>query len=148
MASPTIHRATVGGARAMPSEPQISVLIPCLNEEEAVGNVVDLAFEGIRSSGRSGEVIVIDNGSTDASAEVAGAHGARVVTETRRGYGNAYLAGLAAARGEFIVLGDPDETYPLQELGPFVDRLEAGGGPGIRPRLPGAAHRGGQPRRH
>jgi glycosyltransferase involved in cell wall biosynthesis len=130
----------------MPSEPQISVLIPCLNEEEAVGNVVDLAFEGIRSSGRSGEVIVIDNGSTDASAEVAAAHGARVVTETRRGYGNAYLAGLAAAHGEFIVMGDADETYPLQELGPFVDRLEAGDDLVIGSRFRGTIHGGAMPR--
>src|SRR5918996_1726621 len=146
MVSPTIHRATVGGARAMPSEPQISVLIPCLNEEEAVGNVVDLAFEGIRSSGRSGEVIVIDNGSTDASAEVAAAHGALVVTETRRGYGIAYLAGLAAVRGEFIVMGDADETYPLQDLGPFVDRLEAGEDLVIGSRFKGTIHGGAMPR--
>src|SRR5687767_8347975 len=104
----------------MSSEPQISVVIPCLNEEEAVGKVVDRAFEGIRKSGRTGEVVVVDNGSTDASAEVAAAHGARVVTEPRRGYGNAYLTGLAAAHGEFIVMGDADETYPLEELGPFV----------------------------
>ena len=146
MVSPTIHRATVGGARAMPSEPQISVLIPCLNEEEAVGNVVDSALAGIRASGRSGEVIVIDNGSTDASAEVAAAHGALVVTETRRGYGNAYLAGLAAARGEFIVMGDADETYPLQDLGPFVDRLEAGEDLVIGSRFKGTIHGGAMPR--
>src|SRR5919106_2406161 len=146
MVSPTIHRATVGGARAMPSEPQISVLIPCLNEEEAVGNVVDSALAGIRASGRSGEVIVIDNGSTDASAEVAAAHGALVVTETRRGYGNAYLAGLAAARGEFIVMGDADETYPLQDLGPFVDRLEAGDDLVIGSRFRGTIHGGAMPR--
>src|SRR5918996_3804963 len=147
MASPTIHRATVGGARAMPSEPQISVLIPCLNEEEAVGNVVDSALAGIRASGRSGEVIVIDNGSTDASAEVAAAHGALVVTETRRGYGIAYLAGLAAVRGEFIVMGDADETYPLQDLGPFVDRLEAGEDLVIGSRFKGTIHGGAQPPR-
>jgi glycosyltransferase involved in cell wall biosynthesis len=130
----------------MPSEPQISVLIPCLNEEEAVGNVVDRAFEGIHSSGRTGEVIVIDNGSTDASADVAAAHGAHVVTETRRGYGNAYRAGLAAARGEFIVMGDADETYPLQKLAPFVDRLEAGDDLVIGSRFLGTIHGGAMPR--
>ena len=78
--------------------PEISVVIPCLNEEEAVGAVVDQAWEGIRRSGRAGEVIVVDNGSTDASAEVAAEHGALVVPEPRRGYGSAYLAGLADAR--------------------------------------------------
>src|SRR5687768_15523521 len=110
----------------MSSEPEISVVIPCLNEEEAVGNVVDQAWEGIRRSGRSGEVVVIDNGSTDRSAELAAAHGARVVSEPGRGYGSAYLTGLAAARGRYVVMGDADETYPLQELAAFVDRLEQG----------------------
>ena len=104
--------------------PEISVVIPCLNEEEAVGKVVDQAWEGIRSSGRRGEVIVVDNASTDASAEVAADHGAIVVREERPGYGSAYLAGLAAARGQYIVMGDADETYPLRELGPFVERVD------------------------
>ncbi len=126
MARSTGPPATVGAPSAMSPQPQISVVIPCLNEEEAVGKVVDQAFEGIRRSGRPGEVVVVDNASTDRSAEVAAAHGARVVTEQRRGYGSAYLAGLADARGAYIVMGDADETYPLQELGPFVDKLEAG----------------------
>ena len=80
--------------------PEISVVIPCLNEEEAVGGVVDQALEGIRRSGRTGEVIVVDNASTDRSAEVAAEHGAIVVREERPGYGSAYLAGLAVARGD------------------------------------------------
>jgi glycosyltransferase involved in cell wall biosynthesis len=130
----------------MPSEPQISVLIPCLNEEEAVGKVVDQAFEGIRGSGRTGEVIVVDNGSTDASAEIAAAHGARVASEARRGYGSAYLAGLAAAQGEFIVMGDADETYPLQNLAPFVDRLEAGDDLVIGSRFRGTIHGDAMPK--
>ena len=98
--------------------PEISVVIPCLNEEDAVGSVVDQAWEGIRRSGRPGEVIVVDNASTDRSAAVAAEHGAIVVREERPGYGSAYLAGLAEARGEFIVMGDADETYPLRELAP------------------------------
>jgi glycosyltransferase involved in cell wall biosynthesis len=120
--------------------PQISVVIPCLNEEEAVGRVVAQALEGIRRSGRSGEVIVVDNASTDASADVASAHGARVVTERRRGYGSAYLAGLTEARGEYIVMGDADETYPLQELAPFVDKLEEGDDLVIGSRFEGNIH--------
>ena len=120
--------------------PQISVVIPCLNEEEAVGRVVDQALEGIRRSGRTGEVVVVDNASTDGSAEVAAAHGARVIGEQRRGYGSAYLAGLAEARGEYIVMGDADETYPLQELGPFVDKLEAGDDLVIGSRFEGTIH--------
>ncbi|MEX2421903.1 MAG: glycosyltransferase family 2 protein, partial [Actinomycetota bacterium] len=124
----------------MPSEPEITVVIPCLNEEEAVGNVVDQALEGIRRSGRSGEVVVVDNGSTDRSAEIAEARGARVVRELRRGYGSAYLTGLEEARGEYIVMGDADETYPLQELGPFVDRLEQGDDLVMGSRFKGTIH--------
>ena len=120
--------------------PQISVVIPCLDEEEAVGRVVEQALEGIRRSGRPGEVIVVDNASTDRSAEVAAAHGARVVSERRRGYGSAYLAGLAEARGEYVVMGDADETYPLQELAPFVDSLEAGDDLVIGSRFKGRIH--------
>ena len=124
----------------MSSSVQISVVIPCLNEEEAVGAVVDQAWEGIRSSGREGEVIVVDNASSDRSAEVAAEHGARVVTEPRRGYGSAYLAGLADARGEYVVMGDADETYPIQELGPFVDRLEQGDDLVLGSRFKGTIH--------
>ena len=120
--------------------PEISVVIPCLNEEEAVGKVVDQAFEGIRKSGRTGEVIVVDNASTDASAEVAAEHGAIVVREERPGYGSAYLAGLAVARGDYIVMGDADETYPLWELGPFVDKLAAGDDLVMGSRFEGTIH--------
>ncbi len=119
---------------------QISVVIPCLNEEEAVGAVVDQAFAGIERSGRDGEVIVVDNASSDRSADVAAEHGARVVNEARRGYGSAYLAGLADARGEYIVMGDADETYPLEELGGFVDRLEQGDDLVLGSRFKGKIH--------
>ena len=101
------------GAAALLDQPQVSVVIPCLNEEEAVGKVVDQALAGFDESGRTGEVIVVDNGSTDGSAAIAAAHGAVVVSEPRRGYGSAYLAGLEAARGEYLVMGDADDTYPL-----------------------------------
>ena len=121
------------------------MVIPCLNEEDAVGTVVDQAFEGIRRSGRPGEVIVVDNGSTDASASVAAAHGARVVREPRRGYGSAYVAGITAARGEYVVMGDADETYPLQDLGPFVDRLVDGDDLVIGSRFEGQIHKDAMP---
>jgi glycosyltransferase involved in cell wall biosynthesis len=124
----------------MPSNVQISVVIPCLNEEEAVGAVVDQAWEGIKRSGREGEVIVVDNDSSDRSAAVAAEHGATVVKETRRGYGSAYLAGLANARGEDIVMGDADETYPIEELGPFVERLEQGDDLVLGSRFKGRIH--------
>jgi glycosyltransferase involved in cell wall biosynthesis len=124
----------------MPSAVQVSVVIPCLDEEEAVGAVVDEAWEGLRRSGREGEVIVVDNDSSDRSAEIAAEHGATVVTERRRGYGSAYLTGLAAVQGEYIVMGDADRTYPLHELGPFVDRLEDGDDLVLGSRFKGTIH--------
>ena len=138
MAEPAATAATVAGVVA--STLSISVVIPCLNEEAAVGEVVDQAWEGIRAAGRPGEVIVVDNGSTDRSAEIAAGHGATVVLEERRGYGSAYLAGLAHAKGEFIVMGDADETYPMRELAPFVDRLVAGDDLVIGSRFAGTIH--------
>jgi hypothetical protein len=120
--------------------PEISVVIPCLNEEDAVGPVVDQAWEGIHRSGRSGEVIVVDNDSTDRSAEVAAEHGATVVREERPGYGSAYLAGLEVAQGDYIVMGDADETYPMADLGPFVERLAAGDDLVMGSRFEGTIH--------
>src|SRR4051812_40287438 len=99
---------------------RLSVVLPCLNEEAAVGSVIDQAWQGIDSSGVEGEVIVVDNGSTDRSPQIAAEHGARVVHESRKGYGSAYLRGLAEARGEIIVMADADGTYPLEDLRPFV----------------------------
>ncbi|MGZ4355246.1 MAG: glycosyltransferase family 2 protein [Gaiellaceae bacterium] len=123
----------------------ISVVIPCLDEEGAVGAVVDQAWRGIEASGRSGEVIVVDNGSTDRSAEIAAAHGAIVVNEPRRGYGSAYLAGLAQARGSYIVMGDADETYPLHELARFVDALDSGDDLVVGSRFNGRIHKDAMP---
>ena len=70
---------------------EVSVVLPCLNEEAAVGRVIDEAWRGLEAAGVEGEVIVVDNGSTDRSPQIAEEHGARVVHEERRGYGSAYL---------------------------------------------------------
>ena len=120
--------------------PEISVVVPCLNEENAVGTVVDQAWQGIRDSGRRGEVIVVDNASTDRSAEVAAEYGAIIVREERPGYGSAYLAGLAVARGDYIVMGDADATYPMRELAPFVERLASGNDLVVGSRFEGTIH--------
>jgi glycosyltransferase involved in cell wall biosynthesis len=105
----------------------VSVVIPCLNEAESIEECVHAARAAIDEGGYQGEVVVVDNGSTDGSGDLATAAGARVVVEPRRGYGNAYLAGLAAARGRYIVMLDADMTYDAGELPRFVAELEDGG---------------------
>ena len=104
----------------------LSVVIPCLNEEANVERCVRLAREVLDAHGLDGEVIVVDNASEDRSAELAAAAGARVVSERRRGYGNAYMAGLAAARGRYVVMADADLTYDFREIPRFVTQLEDG----------------------
>jgi glycosyltransferase involved in cell wall biosynthesis len=106
--------------------PEITIVMPCLNEETAVGECVRKAAHWIAHYGYTGEVVVVDNGSTDRSAEYAEAAGARVIHESRRGYGRAYLTGLAAARGKFIVMGDADDTYDFESLRDLLEPLEAG----------------------
>lgn len=104
----------------------ISVVMPCLNEEQTIGACVTKALEGIRRTGLPGEVVVADNGSTDRSVEIATELGARVIHQPRRGYGNAYRAGFEAARGKYIVMGDSDDTYDFTEIGDLVDKLREG----------------------
>ncbi|MBX5441688.1 MAG: glycosyltransferase family 2 protein [Solirubrobacteraceae bacterium] len=106
--------------------PRVSVVIPCLNEAENIEECVRRAREALDRNGISGEVIVADNDSDDGSAELAAAAGARVVHEPRRGYGSAYMAGFAAARGEYIVMGDADLTYDFNEIPRFVAELDKG----------------------
>jgi glycosyltransferase involved in cell wall biosynthesis len=127
---------------------RISVVLPCLNEERAVGQVVDDAWDGIESAGGDGEVIVVDNGSTDRSPEIAEEHGARVVHEPRRGYGSAYLRGLAEARGEIIVMADADGTYPLHDIGRFVEAIDDGADLALGSRFEGRIHQGAMPWAH
>jgi hypothetical protein len=105
---------------------ELSVVIPCLNEEEAITGVVEAARAALDSAAIAGEVIVVDNGSDDRSVELATAAGATVVHEPRRGYGSAYLAGFAAARGTYILMADADGTYPLELIPAFVERLRGG----------------------
>jgi hypothetical protein len=104
----------------------VSVVLPCLNEEEAVGLTVAEAQRGLRAAGVDGEVIVVDNGSTDRSVECARAAGAVIVHEETRGYGAAHLAGIATARGDVIVMADADQTYDLENLGRLLKPLREG----------------------
>jgi glycosyltransferase involved in cell wall biosynthesis len=105
----------------------ISVVIPCLNEAQSIEQCVATALQAMAQAGILGEVIVADNGSEDGSAELAELAGARVVHEPTRGYGSAYLAGFAAARGDYIVMADADLTYDFNEIPRFLAELEDGG---------------------
>lgn len=107
-------------------EPLVSVVIPCLNEEENIEECVTAARKAMSDAGISGEVIVADNDSEDSSASLAEGAGARVVHEPRRGYGSAYMAGFSAARGKYIVMGDADLTYDFDEIPRFVEHLDGG----------------------
>jgi glycosyltransferase involved in cell wall biosynthesis len=105
------------------SDRLLSVVIPCLNEAENIELCVTAALAAMAGAGIAGEVIVADNGSEDGSAELAELAGAHVVREPRRGYGSAYLAGFAAARGEYIVMADADLTYDFEEIPSFLAAL-------------------------
>jgi glycosyltransferase involved in cell wall biosynthesis len=117
---------TLAEAPQAADELLVSVVIPCLNEEENIERCVTLALEVLDDAGIPGEVVVADNASEDNSAALASEAGARVVYEPRRGYGSAYLAGFAAARGRYIVMGDADLTYDFREIPRFVEKLEEG----------------------
>jgi len=109
------------------SQPRVSVVIPCLNEEENIVECVTTARRVLDEHGITGEVIVADNASDDRSAALAREVGATVVVEPRRGYGSAYLAGFAAARGDYVVMIDADLTYDFEEIPRFIQELDAGG---------------------
>ena len=105
---------------------KVTVILPCLNEEESIGICVDKCNTVFEEKGINAEVLVIDNGSTDKSASIAEAKGARVVAQPIRGYGAAYLKGLEEANGEFIVMGDADNTYDFLEIPKLLEYLEQG----------------------
>jgi glycosyltransferase involved in cell wall biosynthesis len=120
------NRAVDSGLHEDEGDILVSVVIPCLNEAENIEQCVSQALTALEANGIPGEVVVADNASEDASAELAAAAGARVISEPRRGYGSAYLAGFAAARGRYIVMGDADLTYDFNEIPKFVEHLNAG----------------------
>jgi Glycosyl transferase family 2 len=126
----------------------VSVVLPCLNEEAAVGMTVTEAFRGLAKAGYRGEVVVVDNGSTDRSVELAEEAGARVVRESKKGYGAAHIAGLRAARGNVIVMADADQTYDLEHMGELLQPLSEGVDMVVGSRLQGEISAGAMPTLH
>ena len=117
---------TTAVSQAATATPRVSVVIPCLNESENIVECVTRARNVLTEHGLNGEVVVADNGSDDGSAELARGAGAVVVHEPRRGYGSAYLAGFAAAQGEYVVMADADLTYDWNDIPRFVKELDGG----------------------
>jgi glycosyltransferase involved in cell wall biosynthesis len=111
---------------AGPDFPEVSIVIPCLNEAETLASVLREVEAAIEKNGLSAEIIVADNGSTDGSQEIAAGLGARIVSVIERGYGSALRGGIMAARGKYVVMGDADGSYDFSTLGLFVDKLREG----------------------
>lgn len=104
----------------------ISIVMPCLNEAETLASCIKKANDWLSSSGLDGEVLIADNGSTDGSQNIALTNGARVVPVLERGYGSALYHGCLAAKGEYIIMGDSDDSYDFSDLDPFMAKLKLG----------------------
>jgi len=124
--SATRSEAETLAGRAGHASSAVSVVLPCLNEVRAVGACVTEALDAMAAAGYSGEVVVVDNGSSDGSAAAARRAGARVVREERRGYGRALRTGIAHSRGDVVVMADCDGTYDLRNVARLVDPVARG----------------------
>lgn len=133
-------------ARGAPA--RVSVVLPCLDEAESIDECVAQAHRALDAAGVEGEVLVVDNGSSDGSGEIARAAGARVVTEHDRGYGRAYRSGFREATGDYIVMADSDGSYDLADIPRFVAALDQGADVVMGSRLRGHIHPGAMPWLH
>jgi glycosyltransferase involved in cell wall biosynthesis len=107
-------------------EIELSVVMPCLNEAETLGTCIAKAQQAMREHHIAGEIVVADNGSTDGSQRIAERLGARVVHVEEKGYGNALMGGIAAARGRYVIMGDADDSYDFLEVPRFLEKLREG----------------------
>jgi glycosyltransferase involved in cell wall biosynthesis len=127
---------------------ELTILMPCLNEAATVGCCVAKARGFLERSGIDGEVLVADNGSEDGSRGAAEARGARIVEVSERGYGAALRAGIGAARGRYVIMGDADDSYDFSRLDAFVEKLRAGYPLVMGNRFKGGIRPGAMPRLH
>jgi glycosyltransferase involved in cell wall biosynthesis len=100
-------------------ECELSILMPCLNEGETIVQCIRKAAAFLERSGIVGEIIIADNGSTDGSQALAEAHGAQVIAIANKGYGNALIGGIRAAKGRYVIMGDSDDSYDFSSLDPL-----------------------------
>jgi glycosyltransferase involved in cell wall biosynthesis len=127
---------------------ELTILMPCLDEAATVGKCVAKARGFLQRAAIDGEVLVADNGSSDGSRELAASAGARVIEVAERGYGAALNAGIAAARGRYIIMGDADDSYDFATLEPFVEKLRGGHPLVVGNRFKGGIRRGAMPALH
>ncbi len=135
----------VGGER---ENIEVSVVLPCLNEAETLEVCVHKALSTLERLGVAGEVVVVDNGSTDGSQEIARRCGARVVAESRPGYGSALMRGAEEARGNFIIMADADDSYDLTDLERYIQALREGNELVMGSRMRGTIEPGAMPWHH
>jgi glycosyltransferase involved in cell wall biosynthesis len=109
-----------------PNDIEVSIVMPCLNEEESIRQCIAMAQEGLERAGAVGEIVIADNGSTDGSQEIARGLGARVVDVPAKGYGAALMGGFEAAHGRYVIMGDADGSYDFGHIEAFLERLRAG----------------------
>jgi glycosyltransferase involved in cell wall biosynthesis len=105
---------------------EVTIVMPCLNEADTLGICIEKAQRALSANNVAAEVIIADNGSTDGSQGIAAVMGARVVNVSNRGYGNALMGGIAAARGKYIIMGDADDSYDFLEIPKFIEKLRQG----------------------
>ena len=127
---------------------ELTILMPCLNEAETLKICILKAKKSLAENGINGEVLIADNGSTDGSQLIAQENGARVVTVTEKGYGNALRGGIQAAYGKFIIMGDADDSYDFSNLLPFVQKLREGYDLVMGNRFKGGIEKGAMPFLH
>jgi glycosyltransferase involved in cell wall biosynthesis len=135
-------------AAVPPLEPELTILMPCLNEAETIATCVLKARRFLERTGLAGEVLVADNGSTDGSPELSRTLGARVVHIATKGYGSALIGGIEAARGRYVIMADADDSYDLSALDGFVNSLRAGNALVIGHRFRGGIRPGAMPWLH
>lgn len=132
----------------MNSDIEVTVVLPCLNEAETLASCIIKAQKALSQLGVKGEVLIADNGSTDASREIARSLNARVIDVPIKGYGSALRAGFRQAQGKFIIMGDADDSYSLDELEPFIFELRQGSDLVMGNRFAGTIHKGAMPWLH